>query len=110
MPQIALADILDFGLSYVLAFVLITCAVWYFFRLRPREERRRQGAMREMIGQTAACVRALEGIGVCIEKNARAMEEMRLALDSVARQEACILDLQHRLYAELAKRAGPGAN
>ncbi len=70
----------------------------------------RPSCLREMIGQTAACVRALEGIGACIEKNARAMEDMRLALDSVARQEACILDLQHRLYAELAKRAGPGAN
>ena len=102
MPNIALQDLLDVGLSYVLAFVLISCFLWYFFRIRPAEEQERQKALDEMVRQGALCARAVESAAECMEQNTRAMEGVQEALEVVARQGSVLLEMQRRLYADSA--------
>lgn len=103
MPEIGLKDLLDYGLSYVLAFIMISCFLWYFFRIRPAEERERCRVRDEMVRQSALCVQAVEAVARSMEQNARAIEGVQEALEIVARQGSVMLDMQRRLYAEAVR-------
>ena len=109
MPGIALQDLLDFGLSYVLAFVLISCFLWYFFRVRPAEESEKQKALNEMVRQGALCARAVESVAKCMEQNTRATQGVQEALEVVARQESVLLEMQRRLYADIVSCKAQGS-
>lgn len=108
MPEIALEDVLNFGLAYVLAFVLIGCFLCYFFRMRPAEEREKKKVLEEMARQSALCVQSVDAVAKCLEQNTRAMEGVQEALEVVARQETVMLELQRSLYADMVRGGAQG--